>query len=74
MATTLPSALAWLRSCATWSDTLAKASQRSCHVIEPLEAEPLVADGKLGDLGLDAEAAHQRAAGAAQVVWGELDG
>ena len=31
----------------------------------PIEAGALVADGEFGDIGLDAEAAHQCAAGAA---------
>lgn len=43
------------------------------EVVEPIEAGALVADGEFGDVVLDAEAAHQRAAGPAQVVRGELD-
>src|SRR5262249_31129054 len=43
------------------------------EVIEPIEASALVADGEFGDAGLDAEAAHQRARGAGQVVRGEGD-
>src|SRR5262249_44773625 len=41
------------------------------EVVEPIEAGALVADGEFGDVVLDAEAGHQRATGAAQVVRGE---
>jgi hypothetical protein len=44
---------------------------RLVEVVEPIEAGALVADGDFGDVVLDAEAGHQRATGAAQVVRGE---
>jgi hypothetical protein len=43
------------------------------EVIDQFEAGAPAADGKLGNLRSDADLAHQRAAGAAQVVRRELD-
>ena len=43
------------------------------EVVEPIEAGALVSDGEFGDVMLNADAGHQRATGAAQVVRGEGD-